>query len=144
MSDSATPWTVAHQTPLSMEFPRQEYRSGLPFPTPGDLAHPGIEPVSPALAVRFFTTVSPRQPQDFFMKCHFTTVWSDRFIQDYFEAVFCCCCCCCFYFWVVSLSYWALESVSFQGCNITACWPLVSFLSGLENSSMEVSKISLS
>ena len=40
----ATPWTVAHQTPLSMGFPRQEYWSGLPFPSPGDLPNPGIEP----------------------------------------------------------------------------------------------------
>ena len=43
MSDSfAVPWTVAHQTPLSMGFPRQEYWSGLPFPTLGDLLNPGI------------------------------------------------------------------------------------------------------
>ena len=49
------PQTVAHQTPLSMGFSRQEYRSGLPFPTPGDLPDPGIEPVSPALRGRFFT-----------------------------------------------------------------------------------------
>ena len=42
-----TPWTVAHQAPLSMGFPRQEYWSGWPFPSPGD--SPGIEPVSPAL-----------------------------------------------------------------------------------------------
>ena len=44
-----TPWTVAHQTPPSMEFSRQEYWSGLPFPSPGDLPEPGIEPRSPAL-----------------------------------------------------------------------------------------------
>ena len=42
------PWTVAHQAPLSMEFPRQEYWSGLPFPTPGALPDPGIKPSSPA------------------------------------------------------------------------------------------------
>ena len=48
-------WTVAHQTPLSMGFSRQEYWSGLPFPLPGDLPNPGIEPGSPALAGRFFT-----------------------------------------------------------------------------------------
>ena len=42
----ATPWTVAHQAPLSMEFFRQEYWSGLPFPSPGDLPNPGIEPRS--------------------------------------------------------------------------------------------------
>ena len=45
----ATPWTVAYQSPLSMEFSRQEYWSGLPFPSPGDLPHPGMEPRSPAL-----------------------------------------------------------------------------------------------
>ena len=42
MSDSATPWTVACQAPLSMEFSGQEYWSGLPFPSPGDLLDPGI------------------------------------------------------------------------------------------------------
>ena len=51
-----TPWMVARQTSLSMEFPRQEYWSGLPFPSPGDLLDPGIESVSPALAGGFFTT----------------------------------------------------------------------------------------
>ena len=47
----ATPWTVAHQAPPSMEFSRQEYWSGLPSPSPGDLPDPGIEPGSPALRV---------------------------------------------------------------------------------------------
>ena len=53
----ATPWTVAHQASLSMEFPRQEYWSGLLFPSPGDLPDPGIEPASPVspLAGGFFT-----------------------------------------------------------------------------------------
>ena len=58
----ATPWTVACQAPLSMAFPRQEYWSGLPFPTPGHLLNPEIKPassVSPALAGRFFTTEPP-------------------------------------------------------------------------------------
>ena len=50
----ATPWTVAHQAPLSMGFSRQEYRSGLPFLSPGDFPDPGVEPVSPALTGRFF------------------------------------------------------------------------------------------
>ena len=45
----ATPWTVAYKTPLSMKFSRQEYWSGLPFPSPGDLPNPGIKPGSPAL-----------------------------------------------------------------------------------------------
>ena len=60
-----TPWTVAHQAPLSMEFSRQEYWSGVPFPPPGGLPNPGIKPVSlasPALAGRFFTTVPPGKP----------------------------------------------------------------------------------
>ena len=48
-SDSATPWTVASQAPLSMEFSWQEYWSGLPCPSPGDLPDPGILPGSPAL-----------------------------------------------------------------------------------------------
>ena len=47
--DSATPWTVARQAPLSMGFSRPEYWSGLPFPPPGVLPDPGIEPRSPAL-----------------------------------------------------------------------------------------------
>ena len=59
---SATPWAAARQAPLSMRFPRQEYCSGLPFPSLGDLPNPGMEPKSPALAGRFFTKVSPRKP----------------------------------------------------------------------------------
>ena len=53
---------VARQTPLSMLFSRQEYWSGLPFPSPEDLPDPGIEPASPALAGRFFITVPPGKP----------------------------------------------------------------------------------
>ena len=59
------PWTVACQAPLSMKFSSQEYWSGLPFPSPGNLPNPGIEPrspASPALAGGFFTTVSPGKP----------------------------------------------------------------------------------
>ena len=60
MSNSfATLWTVAHQAPLSMGFFRQEYWSKLLFPSPGDFPYLGIEPVSPALAGRFFTTEPP-------------------------------------------------------------------------------------
>ena len=44
-----TPWTEAHQASLSMEFSRQEYWNGLPFPPPGDLPNPGIKPTGPAL-----------------------------------------------------------------------------------------------
>ena len=62
MSESAAPWTVACQAPLSMEFSRQEHWSELPFPPSGDLPDPGIKsmsPESPALAGRFFTTEPP-------------------------------------------------------------------------------------
>ena len=62
---SATPWTVASQAPLSTGFPRQEPWSGLPFPPPGGLPDPGIEPKSPefpALAGRFFTAEPPGKP----------------------------------------------------------------------------------
>ena len=56
-----TLWTVASQAPLSMEFSRQEYGSGLPFSPPRDLPDSGIKPTSPTttLASRFFTTESP-------------------------------------------------------------------------------------
>jgi len=63
MSDSfATPWTVAHQAHLFTGFSRQEYWSGLPFPPPGNLADPGVEPMSPALAGRFITSGPPGKP----------------------------------------------------------------------------------
>ena len=55
-SSFATPQTVARQAPLSTGFPRQEYWSGLLFPSPGDLSNPGTEPVFPVLAGGFFTT----------------------------------------------------------------------------------------
>ena len=58
----ATPWTIARQAPLSMEFPRQEYWSGLPFPPPGDLHDSGIESAASALATRFFTTALSGKP----------------------------------------------------------------------------------
>ena len=57
-----TPWTVAHQAPLSMGFPREERWSGLPFPSPGDLPNPGIELGYPALVGALFTTESPGKP----------------------------------------------------------------------------------
>ena len=55
----ATPWTVARQAPLSMGFSRQEYWSGLPFPSPGDLLDPGIKPTSPALQAEALTSEPP-------------------------------------------------------------------------------------
>ena len=60
MSDSVTPWTVAHQAPPSLGFSRQEYWSGLPFPSPGDLPHPGNERMSPALQAESLPSEPPR------------------------------------------------------------------------------------
>ena len=67
MSNSVTLWAVAHQASLSLGFSRQEYRSGLSLPPPGDLSNPGIEPASltsPALAVMFFTTSATWEAHD--------------------------------------------------------------------------------
>ena len=58
----ATPWTIAHQDPPSMGFSRQEYWSGLPFPSPGDVPDPGIEPRSPALQADTLTSEPPGKP----------------------------------------------------------------------------------
>ena len=73
VSDSfAATWSIACESPLSMVFPRQEYWSELPFPSPGDIPDPeiefgpGIEPVSPALASGFFTTEPPGMRKPYF------------------------------------------------------------------------------
>ena len=61
----ATPWTVAHQAPLSMGFSRQEHWSGLPFPSPGDLPNPGIKPEFPALQADALSSEPPGKPGSF-------------------------------------------------------------------------------
>ena len=58
----ATPWTVVHQSALSMGFSRQEYWSGLPCPPPGDLPNPGSKPASPALYAVSLSSVPPGKP----------------------------------------------------------------------------------
>ena len=70
-----TPWTVARQAPLTMGFPKQEYCSGLPFPSPGDLPDPGIELTSltsPALTSGFFTTSFTQETHE----CLLLPIWS--------------------------------------------------------------------
>ena len=62
MSDSGIPWTVAYQAPQTMESSRQEYWSGLPFPSPGDLPDPGIEPRSPMLQADALPSEPPGKP----------------------------------------------------------------------------------
>ena len=73
-----TTWTVACQAPLSVEFSRQEYYSGLPFPPPGSLPDPEIEPASPALAGGFFITELPGKP---FSSTHIANLFSKGWKQ---------------------------------------------------------------
>ena len=61
-------WTVAYQAPPSMEFSSQEYCSGLPFPSPGDLPDPGIEPWSPALQADALLSEPPGKPRQYIKK----------------------------------------------------------------------------
>ena len=63
----ATPWTVAYQAPLSMKFSRQEYWSGLPYPSPGDLPDPGIKPMFPALQADTLSSEPPGNPKKVFI-----------------------------------------------------------------------------
>ena len=63
-----SPWTVAYQAPQSMEFSRQEYWSGLPFPSPGDLPNPGIEPRPPTLQADTLPSEPPGKPPLFHYK----------------------------------------------------------------------------
>ena len=63
-----TPWTVAYQAPPSMGFSRQDYWSGLPFPSPGDLPNPGIEPWSPTLEADALTSEPPGKPNIYLYK----------------------------------------------------------------------------
>ena len=74
----ATPWTVAHQASLSMGFSRQEYWSGVPFPSPGDLPNPGIEPRSPALQADALTSEPPGKP----VKCSVSLISGKMQIQS--------------------------------------------------------------
>ena len=69
----ATPWTVAYQAPLSMEFSRQEYWSGLPFPSPGDLPDPGVEPGLPHCRQTLYH-LSHHWPLG---KCKFKLLWNN-------------------------------------------------------------------
>ena len=79
MSDSfVTPWTVALQAPLFMGFPRQEYRKGLLFPSPGALPDTGIKPGSPALEGGFFTTEPPGKPTTHIMHYLARQKWSRK------------------------------------------------------------------
>ena len=85
----ATPGTVAHQAPLSMEYSRQEYWSGLPFPTPGDLPDPGIEPRSPALQADALPSEPQGSPAKIDNTCIIETKGQQRclslLLEDFFK-----------------------------------------------------------
>ena len=83
MSDSfSTPWTIALQTPLSMGFPRQEYWSGLPFPTPGDLSQPRDPTHVPCIAGGFFTTEPQGNPSPQLIFVGLINVWLDKWVNS--------------------------------------------------------------
>ena len=100
-----TPWTVAHQAPLSMEFSRQEYWSGLPIPSTEDLLNPGIEPWSPALQA---DSLLSEPPGISLTKPH----WEGQSGQD--------CCHCCL----------ITRHVTMHLCHPKSCWPLTVQLPG--------------
>ena len=76
---------LAHQGPLSMEFPRQGYWNGFPFPSPGDLPNPEIEPMSLALVDRFFTTEQPGKQMKLLDIDKFLSSCELFFSSTYFE-----------------------------------------------------------
>ena len=71
----ATPWTVVSQVLQSMEFSRQEYWSGLPFPSPGDILNPGIEPGSPTLQADTLPPEPPGKPKETKIQGHIASDW---------------------------------------------------------------------
>ena len=71
VSNSVTPWTAGLQAPLSLEFSRQEYWSGLPFPSPGGPLNPGMESGSPALQADYLPSEPPGKPQSW----NFIAIW---------------------------------------------------------------------
>ena len=80
----ATPWTVAHQNPMSMEFSRQEYWSGLPFPSPGDFPDPGIEPGSPELPADSLPSEPPGKPLTKFLVANSKkSLWFNAAVPGY-------------------------------------------------------------
>ena len=99
--DSSTPWTVDHQIPLSMGFPRQVYWSGLPFPPPEHLLNPGIEPTDSASTGGFFTTGPSEKTLSILTVLPFLGAHINSSRQ---YAAFDIHSCCCMYHWFILLS----------------------------------------
>ena len=120
-----TPWTVAHQVPLSIGFSKQEYWSELPFPPPGDLPNPGTEPASlasPALAGRFFTTEAPRK-----LPSHKYTMFNIAYMHMYV----------CMYMNLSCFSYHDISSVKAEMTPISY-FQIFMKSNGLVNSSLDL------
>ena len=78
----ATPWTVAHQAPPSMGFSRQEYWSGLPFPSPGDLPDLGIQPASAALQADSLPLSHLGSPQICLLIAYYFKLWFQLYVEQ--------------------------------------------------------------
>ena len=93
VSDSLwPPWIGAYQAPLSMEFFRQEYWGGLPFPSPGDLPDPGFKPesfASPALVGSFFTTEPPGKPDNTYIHQIYDLMDTWDFMEPFWSCEWC-------------------------------------------------------
>ena len=115
----ATKWIVAHQAPLCMGFPRQEYWSGLPFPSPGDLSDPEIKPTPPSLASWFLTTEPPGKPLLKITEINFISPTHTHWQNWKFTL---------FVLWLLHFRrFWGLcVKVSFPPTLLTALWGLLS------------------
>ena len=82
-----TPWIVAYQAPLSMGFSRQEYWSGLPFPSPGDLPNPGMDPGSPALQTDVLPAEPPGKPTCSTVSCKFGVLVGEDEHTSFYSAI---------------------------------------------------------
>ena len=83
----ATPWTIAHQAPLSMEFSRQDYWSGKPSSSPGDLLNTGIEPGSPTLQADCLSSEPPGKPKAYGLEPRYSKYVPQMTISHHFRAL---------------------------------------------------------
>ena len=129
----ATPWTVACQAPLSMGFPRQEYWSGLLFPSPGDLPDPGIEPRSPALQADLPS--EPRKPWWAIIK------WCNEWMKHKYKALLVSCLLLAHKKWLGTLLNWQPPNLKTQACP-SFCSFLCSWTLRVEDPTLDSSELS--
>ena len=99
-----TPWTVAYQAPPSKEFSREEYWSGLPFPSPGDLPDPGIESGFPALQVDSVLSEPPRNPCLHVCYWHICIIYTCTYRQTYIHIYM-------YVYMYISVKFWHLKEI---------------------------------